>query len=193
MKKLFGLILVASLTAGVQMSCKKHTDTPNTPGTNGPTLADTLRATCISPFEGHGDSSHIYLPTAFTPNGDGLNDYYSLTGRGLTAGYFSSLNIKIFDTTGTIVYQSAGTTLPEWDGVDQNTHAQTSKYKFYVKVKYTTSGNITDSGSTYLYHLSGNACVNAVWADTSRYRFPSQFDPSTGYNPAWSPNETYCH
>jgi len=188
MKKLSILVLIGLTLA---LACKKHTDKPATVVT--PTLADTLRAACTSPFEGHGDSSQVYLPTAFTPNGDGLNDVYRPIGVGLTSSYFSSITLKIYDTSATLVYQSTGTAIPVWDGIDQNTHVKSTKYMFYVQIKYTTAGHITDSGSTYLYLLSGTTCVNAVAADTSKYRFSDQFEQSYGYTPDWSSMETYCH
>lgn len=189
MKKIHGLILAAGIIATAETGCKKHTDAPPA---SGPTLADTLRAECTAPFEGNGDTSHIYLPTAFSPNGDGLNDIYGLIGHSVAPGYFSSVSMKIYDTTGVLVYENTGNALPAWDGVDRNTHAKSTKYKFYVQVKYTTTGNVTDSGNTYLYLLSGSSCVNTVAADVAHYRFPTQYDLKTGYNAAWSSFETYC-
>lgn len=188
--KQWSIWILVGLAFSAQFACKKPVDKT---GPVVPTLADTLRATCTSPFEGRGDSSKIYLPTAFSPNGDGVNDSYRLIGKDVGAGYFSSVSIKIYDTTGTVVYQSTGAALPQWDGTDQNTHGISTKYKFYVRIKYTTARNITDSGNTYLYLLSGHSCVTAVVADTSKYRFPTQFDLSTGYNASWGSFETYCH
>jgi len=187
MNKLSISVLAAVLLAVGGAGCKKHHTDPNAP------MVALLRANCTSPFKGHGNTSDIYLPTAFTPNGDGLNDSYNMACYGLVPGYFSSLSVNIFDTTGVLVYQSSGTALLAWDGIDQNTHSISTKYKYYVSIKYTTSGNVSDSGYTYLYLLPGRTCVNAVWADTARYRFPNQFDLLTGYKPEWGSNESYCY
>lgn len=155
-------------------------------------LADTLRAACTAPFIGHGDSSDVYFPTAFTPNGDGLNDVYRPLMKYNGGQYFSSFSLKVYDTTANLVYESNDATMP-WDGIDRTTHVQSTKYKFYVKITYTTaSRNITDSGSTYLYLLSGTTCISRVPTDTAKYQFPSQFDFTTGYNSTWSSYEHYC-
>ncbi len=156
-------------------------------------LASSLRTTCTAPFVGRSDTAGIYLPTAFTPNGDGNNDVYSLIGAEVAPGYFSNLSVKIYDTDGALVYQSMGTSLLLWDGKDQTTNSRSKKYKFYVKINYTTAHNTTDSGGTYVYLLSGGSCVNGLSSDIPYYRFPAQFSPFTGYDASWSANETYCH
>ena len=185
-------LLLLFIGLAVFAGCKK-------PKNNGVTLsafAISLRNTCTTPFVGNGDSSHIYLATAFTPNGDGLNDLYGVQGASaLSPGYFSSFLMKIYDTTGTLVFQSIGATV-RWDGMDMTTGTQSTRYKFYVKINYTTAGNITDSGGTYLFLLSSNAtrtCVTRVYTDTAKYEFVDQFDARTGFNPAWPGYENYCN
>lgn len=63
-------------------------------------------------------SNSIFIPNAFTPNGDGLNDYFVLGGEMLyrnNAGELSDFNLKIFDRWGEIIFH---TTDPNqfWDG-----------------------------------------------------------------------------
>lgn len=195
MSKFVTIVLTISLFAGLQMGCNKQKDTNHsvtpTPAVTS-ALADTLRATCIAPFVGRGDTLGLYLPTAFTPNGDGLNDVYSLIGYNITPGYFTNLTVKIYDTTGVLVYETAGPNPLAWDGIDKNTDSAGKKYKYYVRLKYTTAGNITDSGSAYLYLLRGTTCITADTSDFPRFRFPSQFDITTGYVPTWNSYETFC-
>lgn len=195
MRKLITVVLTISLFAGLQIGCNKTKDTTHTvTPTPDPTraLADTLRATCIAPFTGHADTLGLYLPTAFTPNGDGLNDVYNFIGYNVMPGYFTSLSVKIYDTTGVLVYETAGPNPLAWDGIDKNTDSTGKKYKYYVRLKYTTAHNITDSGATYLYLLRGAACITADTSDFPQFRFPTQFDFTTGYVPTWNSYEVFC-
>ena len=74
------------------------------------------------------DAFSVYVPTAFTPNGDGLNDVFFVKGSGI-----SNFEMKIFDRWGHLVYVSdnihAG-----WDG--KNNH----------------SNEVIENG-TYMYHI----------------------------------------
>ncbi|MFI5164964.1 MAG: gliding motility-associated C-terminal domain-containing protein, partial [Bacteroidia bacterium] len=55
--------------------------------------------------------SNLYLPDAFTPNGDGVNDVFKISGVS-TCYPFS---IKIFDRWGILVYETSKSQL-SWDG-----------------------------------------------------------------------------
>ncbi len=59
----------------------------------------------ISAFE------NIYIPSAFSPNGDGLNDYWQISG--LSEQVHST--VFIYDRFGQIIYQSSGKK-HQWDG-----------------------------------------------------------------------------
>jgi gliding motility-associated-like protein len=54
----------------------------------------------------------LYLPNAFTPDGDGINDTWEINGLGIDPNFVS---IEIFDVWGTVVFQSEST-LAVWDG-----------------------------------------------------------------------------
>jgi len=159
---------------------------------NPETFADSLKQSCTKPFVAVGDSSNFFLATAFTPNGDGINDFYGVIGASL---HFSSFLMAIYDTTGTLVYETANPAI-QWEGTDTTTGKQSTKYKFYVQVKYTTPGNKSGSAGTYLYLLSNNTasgCVNLVKADSSGYEFGDQFSILTGFDPALPSNEPFCN
>jgi gliding motility-associated-like protein len=72
------------------------------------------------------------LPTAFTPNGDGLNDRFTLRTHDL-----KSLEVTIFDAGGNLVYQ--------WNGLDggwngrlaNGTKASQGTYRYSVKAEAT--------------------------------------------------------
>jgi gliding motility-associated-like protein len=73
--------------------------------TNGCTGTDTISVfpkECIS---------GVYIPTAFTPNGDGKNDYFKAIVYGKTV----SFQLKVFNRFGEIVFQS-NDPYKSWDG-----------------------------------------------------------------------------
>jgi len=175
MKKL--LICFTSVLAGLMIinGCTK----PNIVSSGVSAFADSLAKNCTQAFVGPGDSGNYCLPTAFTPNGDGINDFYLIQGGG--NGTFSSFNISIYRTTGALVYQM-NSPATKWNGRNAS-DSLLSDYKYYVTVKYTTTGNKTVNAWTYLYLLSTNTtklCVNDVIADTANYKFPDEYNYLTG-------------
>ena len=193
MKNNIAYLSLFILFFAVIMSCKKSNDKSNTNTNTTNTFADSLRKTCTRPFVGPADSSNFYLPTAFTPNGDGLDDVYNMIGYRSDSD-FSSFLMTIYDTTGTLVFQTNSATRA-WDGTDTTTGKQSTKYKFYVEIAYTTIGNKSVSAGTFLFLLSTNTtgCINIVKSDSSGYEFPDQFNPITGFDPAISSQEIFCN
>jgi len=192
MRKKTAYILLPGLCFALYISCRKPTDKPNTNNTNTNTFADSLRKSCTKPFVGAGDSSNFYLATAFTPNGDGLNDLYKIIGR---TSDIATFLMTIYDTTGKLVFQTNNVTRA-WDGTDTATGRQSTKYKFYVEVAYTTTGNKSASAGTFLFLLSANSslgCINIIKADSSSYEFGDQFNISTGFTPSFTSGESYCN
>jgi len=55
---------------------------------------------------------YVWAPNAFTPNGDGTNDIYSVTTRLIT-----ELDIMVYDRWGKLLYQSGNLGF-EWNGTD---------------------------------------------------------------------------
>lgn len=89
-----------------------------------------------------GDNS---VPTAFTPNKDGLNDMYCLKGWDEC---IKSFNVKIFDRWGTMVYESEDPNFC-WDGKFDGELLPAGVYVYSIRAIYSTlelvkkSGNIT--------------------------------------------------
>lgn len=80
------------------------------------------------------DNNSIFLPTAFTPNRDGLNDYFYPASRAVD----KILSFKIFNRFGEIVFlrnnfkaneQNAG-----WDGFYKGKPADIGSYIYYIQV-----------------------------------------------------------
>lgn len=57
-----------------------------------------------------GANNPAFIPTTFTPNGDGRNDIFRVRGD-----QFTLEEMKIFDQWGTLIY-STDASLPHWDG-----------------------------------------------------------------------------
>lgn len=55
----------------------------------------------------------VYIPNAFTPNGDGINDNFGVMGIGI-----HSVEMKIFNRWGEVVFYQKGNK-PAWNGEDQ--------------------------------------------------------------------------
>lgn len=75
----------------------------------------------------------FYVPNAFTPDGDGLNDTWMPQG----ANYeYESYNVQIYDRWGGLVWQTDNPNV-HWDGTDQNTLKEVKQgmyvYQFVLK------------------------------------------------------------
>ncbi|MGY3052361.1 gliding motility-associated-like protein [Pedobacter sp. UYEF25] len=83
----------------------------------------------------------IIIPTAFSPNGDGINDTWMIAA----AGAFEHAKIKIFNRYGNLVYQNDGV-FTSWDGKYKGMILPTGVYYYtaYFNEDFKTfSGSIT--------------------------------------------------
>jgi len=75
----------------------------------------------------------LYIPTAFSPNGDGNNDIFRIEGSPEVVEQVTEL--KIFNRWGNLVYEqqkSTGRTFLEWDGFINNEAATIDVYMYLV-------------------------------------------------------------
>src|SRR5690606_34600872 len=85
----------------------------------------------------------VFLPTAFSPNDDGINDILFLRGFGI-----SSMNLFIYDRNGKIAFQSTDKN-NGWDGTIDGKKASSGVYAYQCKVYRSNNevielkGNIT--------------------------------------------------
>ena len=84
------------------------------------------------------DIFSVFVPTAFTPNGDGLNDIFLAKGSGI-----SNFEMKIYDRWGELVYVSENIEFG-WDG------------------KINHSSDVMENG-TYMYHIYVTDYNEKVW------------------------------
>ena len=71
----------------------------------------------------------IYVPTAFSPNGDGINDVWHIP----FLDAFSGTDVKVFNRYGEMVYQSAGQSIA-WDGQFKGSPLPSGSYVWVLNV-----------------------------------------------------------
>lgn len=72
--------------------------------------------------------NEIYAPSAFSPNGDGLNDFYEVYGDPCT----TVANLKIFNRWGELVFETNQPYSDFWDGTFKGAPASGGVYTFII-------------------------------------------------------------
>jgi gliding motility-associated-like protein len=86
---------------------------------------------------------YIYIPNAFSPDGDGYNDVLSVRGI-----YIEEMELLIFDRWGNLVFETKDQNFG-WDGTYKGKKLDPAVFAYYLKiicyneVVYTKKGNIT--------------------------------------------------
>lgn len=70
------------------------------------------------------DPSELNIPNVFTPNGDGINDYFIVESKSLR-----TISVEVFSRSGIMVYSfyGDGTRLKDWQGWDGNVNHSSAK------------------------------------------------------------------
>ncbi len=180
-RKLSACLAGCAFAAAAFFSCSKKDN--STPITVTPTADFKNKKKLV-----YADSSFLLtLPTAFTPNGDGVNDTYFPIGMHISNAHYS---LTITTVAGATVYQTNDYTAA-WNGRNTSGIVQTD-YKYNVAISFTTARGRAVDTSTYVYLIpTTNTCAKLVWADTAYYAFPDQIDISTGFR-AYATNEVVC-
>ena len=93
----------------------------------------------------------IYVPTVFSPNGDGINDHFSiLTGAGIA----KIITLQIFDRWGNLVFRQDDF-LPNvaglgWDGRWNNRVLDSGVYLYYAELEVVDNPSVSKSGDVFL-------------------------------------------
>ena len=94
-------------------------------------------------------------PTGFTPNGDGVNDYFFIQGGEKVQ---EVTLFRVYDRWGTLVYegQNLQVNIPEqgWDGIYKGTPAQMGTYSWYADVQYFDGNTLQIKGNITLLRQS---------------------------------------
>ncbi len=86
----------------------------------------------------------LYVPTAFTPNGDGLNDELAVAGLAVTDFFFS-----IYNRWGELVFATSDQTLG-WDGTFRGKPVPQGSYHYFVEGRDEMGNLIKKSGNFVL-------------------------------------------
>lgn len=90
---------------------------------------------------------YIDIPNAFTPNGDGSNDYFF--PRQLSSESISRFHLRVFNRWGQIVFESSSLNGRGWDGRFRNSPQPTGVYLYRISVDFLNErqenyeGNVT--------------------------------------------------
>jgi gliding motility-associated-like protein len=117
----------------------------------------------VTDTAGTNDNGKLFMPNAFTPNGDGLNDL----ARPLIQN-IASLNFTVFDENGNIVFSSS-VTGQGW----ATTNSPNAAVRYYYKVQAITAANHKIGICGEIYKL---ACYPASIPRSSFY-FEDQLTP----------------
>ncbi|GHU86629.1 hypothetical protein FACS1894153_4020 [Bacteroidia bacterium] len=91
--------------------------------------------------------AQIEMPNIFTPNGDGINDYFLPTKQEKVEDF----NIKIYSRMGLVVYDYKGDAEQmKWDGTNNGSPVATGVYFWSVKYKDLYGKHFQHSGSVTL-------------------------------------------
>jgi gliding motility-associated-like protein len=84
-------------------------------------------------------------PTAFTPNNDGTNDYFTPVFLGL-----SDIHFDVYDTWGSLIYSESGENIRGWDGKINNKDGENGNYYFTITAKTFYGAAIKEQGALVL-------------------------------------------
>ena len=86
------------------------------------------------------DNSYIFIPTVFTPNGDGINDYFHVTITNC-----KSYSIQVFTRWGAPIFQSQDV-MASWNGTYGGKQAPMGVYYWVINAVSTDGEAINKSG-----------------------------------------------
>ena len=175
MKRLLIIACCLTVLAGLTL-CKK-------PKKQNNATCKTCTTTVVSQT---GDSSSLfyYLPTAFTPNGDLINDRFYLYFHGLDT---NASTLTVWYLNGTEVF--TGRITQHWDGKDLNGKlCAAGQYPVYLQLKTLAGATVnTCACVTILTYTGGCIKTNGI-----TYYFPDQASPVFGTGFVFTTNEQLC-
>lgn len=86
----------------------------------------------------------LFVPNAFTPNGDGINETFNPKGQSIT-----TFNMKIFNRWGEMLYET-NDMLKGWDGTYNGEMSQQDVYIYKIKARGEIAGLIEQDGTVTL-------------------------------------------
>ena len=76
------------------------------------------------------DILKVFIPNAFTPNGDGINDFFTFKGVGM-----KSFEAEIYNRWGERIYSwNSETPVEGWDGTNSGQESKIDAYVYRIRV-----------------------------------------------------------
>jgi gliding motility-associated-like protein len=72
----------------------------------------------------------VFIPNTFTPNGDGVNDFFKVYGKSI-----KNIDMRVYDRWGEMVFFSTGTD-PVWDGTLQGKPMNTAVFIYLIRIDF---------------------------------------------------------
>jgi gliding motility-associated-like protein len=111
---------------------------------DGCTSEDSIRITVIDPES--IECGDILLPSAFTPNGDGLNDGFGISNIFATGDL---LSLEVFDRWGNIVFRT-NDVRGKWDGFYKGQAVNPGVFLYKVQYKCEGKENVKSGSVTVI-------------------------------------------
>ena len=158
--RMFTVLIAIVLVAIVVSSCSKAFIA----------LGD-CKGTTSGSLSGIGGGTIIYVPNAFTPNGDGLNDVFKSVCQNV-----SNYNLTIKDAFGFTLFT---TTNPDdgWDGKNKSGATVQDYYNCSISLKDGNGNNFSYTLTITSYQYQ-DGCLTK---NCSHCRFGDQIDPKLGF------------
>ncbi len=86
----------------------------------------------------------IYIPNAFTPNSDGLNDFFGAVGEGI-----DWFRMEIYDRWGELIFESSDVDVM-WDGTYKGKPVQVGTYVYRVSARLNNNDEFSKDGTLSL-------------------------------------------
>jgi gliding motility-associated-like protein len=84
------------------------------------------------------------LPSAFTPNGDGINDVFKVRGFGIV-----NMTLRIYNRQGQLIFESRTPSIG-WDGTFKGMEQPMDAYAWTLDLEYFTGEKLRKKGDVTL-------------------------------------------
>jgi CHU_C Type IX secretion signal domain len=143
-------------------------------------ICPTCNATSVA-YKTDNAGVSYFLPNAFTPNGDGVNDLLRLVYTNVDT---ANTTMQIWRIDGTEVFN--GKARAAWDGTDKNGKiCAAGKYSVSLKIKPVDGAEADFCACVTLFRPVG--CIKDNPQD---YQFEDQIKPGDGVT--WPTHEVFC-
>lgn len=133
---LMALFMTASAQTQIPVNAKNFRVTAHKSG--APNITSVSNYARITP------PAVMYVPNAFTPNGDGVNETFAPKGQSIT-----TFNMKIFNRWGELLYETDSME-QGWDGTYQGAQSQQDVYIYKIQARGPLAGVIEQTGTVTL-------------------------------------------